>query len=129
MHTLINISLGAYCESLCQSYDGQLCEYEHATCGGYVQDCHGLSVKLKPRAFTVRSLLSKMHSGPAFHISDFPSDFLIGNAQFEAVHEIMESSAPKSVFSSPDTTTETANTIVLMNVKGPLRSVHVYMNM
>ena len=46
------------CESLCQPCDGQLCECEHATCGGYVQDCHGQSMKLKPCAFTVHSLLS-----------------------------------------------------------------------
>ena len=70
-----------------------------------------------------------MHNGPAFHILDFPSDFLIGNAQFKAVHEIMESSTPKSIFSSPDAMTETTNMIVLTNMKGSLRSIHVYMNM
>ena len=39
------ISLGAYCESPGQSFDGQPCEYEHSTCGGYVKECHGRSVK------------------------------------------------------------------------------------
>ena len=57
LYMLINIiqtvSLGAYCESPGKSYDGQHCEYEHATCGGYVQDCHGRSVGSAPHASVV----------------------------------------------------------------------------
>ena len=86
-------------------------------------------MKLKPCAFTVcLPPPSKTHRGAAFHTSDFASNFLIGNAQFGAAREIMESSAPKSVFSSPDATIETANTTALTNVKGSVRSVHVHMN-
>lgn len=41
----------------------------------------------------------------------------------------MESLAPNVIFTSPETTIETANTTALTGVKGPVRSVHVYMNM
>ncbi|KAF8120532.1 Neutral/alkaline nonlysosomal ceramidase [Boletus edulis] len=102
-------TIGAFCESPGQPYDGQLCEYEHATCGGYVEDCHG--------------------RGPGFRISDFVSNFLIGNAQFEAARQVMESSAPNVILTSPDTTIETSNTTSLTGVKGSVRNVHVYMNM
>lgn len=67
--------------------------------------------------------------GPAFRISDYASNFLIGNAQFEAARQVTESLPPKVIFTSPDTTIETANTTVLTGVKGSVRSVHVYMNM
>ncbi|KAN0078212.1 Neutral/alkaline nonlysosomal ceramidase [Tylopilus felleus] len=102
-------TLGAYCESPGQHYNGQLCEHEHATCGGYVKNCHG--------------------RGPGFRISDFSSNFLIGNAQFKAARGVMESLAPQTIFTSQDTTIETAKTTTLTSVKGAVRSVHVYMNM
>ncbi|KAG9312567.1 Neutral/alkaline nonlysosomal ceramidase [Chiua virens] len=102
-------TLGAYCESPGQPYDGQECEYEHSTCGGYAQDCHG--------------------RGPGFRVSDFASNFMIGDAQFQAARGVMESMSPQVIFTSPDTTIETANTTGLMGVKGSVRSVHVYMDM
>ncbi|KAF9221073.1 Neutral/alkaline nonlysosomal ceramidase [Gyrodon lividus] len=102
-------TLGAFCESPGKPYDGEPCEYEHSTCGGRTQDCHG--------------------RGPAFRTSDYASNFLIGTAQFEAAREIMESSPPKVIFTSPDTTIDTANTTALTDVRGTVKSVHVYMDM
>lgn len=69
------------------------------------------------------------HRGPGFRTSDFLSNFLIGNAQFEAARGVMESLAPSVIFASPETTIETANTTALMGVRGSVRSVHVYMDM
>lgn len=34
-------TLGAFCESPGEDYDGQPCDFVHATCGTTVQDCHG----------------------------------------------------------------------------------------
>ncbi|KAF8623397.1 hypothetical protein AX17_007435 [Amanita inopinata Kibby_2008] len=82
-------TLGAFCESPGQDYDGQPCEADHSTCGGKVQDCHG--------------------RGPGFRISDFESNRLIGEAQFEGARTIMNGN--------------------LSPVSGSVRSVHVYMNM
>jgi hypothetical protein len=56
------VSLGAYCESPGRSYDGQFCEYEHATCGGYAQDCHGRSVKSAPHACVVCLLFAFLNA-------------------------------------------------------------------
>lgn len=70
-----------------------------------------------------------MHRGPGFRLSDFASNLLIGNAQFEATRQVAESSSPSVIFTSPDTTIETANTTALTDVKGSVRSVHVYLNM
>ncbi|KAK7471947.1 hypothetical protein VKT23_000053 [Stygiomarasmius scandens] len=82
-------TLGAFCESPGEEWDGQPCDFEHSTCGGTVQDCHG--------------------RGPGFRISDFESNRLIGEAQFEGAQTIMQSN--------------------LSPVTGSVRSVHVYMNM
>lgn len=38
-------SLGAFCESPGEDFDGQPCEFEHSTCGGKTQPCHGRCVK------------------------------------------------------------------------------------
>lgn len=58
-------SLGAYCESPGQHYNGQLCEHEHATCGGYVKNCHGRSVNFTLRPSIVRSILAFLNAqGP-----------------------------------------------------------------
>ncbi|KAF8840456.1 Neutral/alkaline nonlysosomal ceramidase [Paxillus ammoniavirescens] len=102
-------TLGAYCESPGKPYNGEPCEYEHSTCGGRTEDCRG--------------------RGPAFRVSDYASNFLIGTAQFEAAREVMESSPPKVIFTSPDTTIETANATTLTDVRGAVKSVHVYMDM
>ena len=37
-------SLGAYCESPGEEWDGQPCEFEHSTCGNKTEDCHGRCV-------------------------------------------------------------------------------------
>ena len=34
-------SLGAFCESPGEPWDGQPCEAEHSTCGNATEDCHG----------------------------------------------------------------------------------------
>ncbi|KAK0468856.1 Neutral/alkaline nonlysosomal ceramidase [Armillaria novae-zelandiae] len=82
-------TLGAFCESPGKDYDGLSCDFDHSTCGGTVQDCHG--------------------RGPGFRVSDFESNRIIGEKQFEGAHTIMEGS--------------------LAPVSGAVRSVHVYMNM
>ncbi|KAL5531837.1 hypothetical protein ACEPAF_5400 [Sanghuangporus sanghuang] len=81
---------GAFCESPGEPWDGQPCEFEHSTCGNKTEDCHG--------------------RGPGFRISDFGSNRIIGNLQFEAAQSIM---------SSPS----------LTSISGPVRSVHAYLNM
>lgn len=69
--------LGAFCESPGKDYDGLACDFNHSTCGGTVEDCHG--------------------RGPGFRISDFESNRLIGLAQFNGAKTIMEGSlAPVS---------------------------------
>ncbi|KAK0446984.1 Neutral/alkaline nonlysosomal ceramidase [Desarmillaria tabescens] len=82
-------TLGAFCESPGKDYDGLACDFDHSTCGGTVQDCHG--------------------RGPGFRVSDFESNRIIGEKQFEGARTIMEGS--------------------LAPVSGAVRSVHVYMNM
>ncbi|KAF9047592.1 ceramidase [Panaeolus papilionaceus] len=62
-------TLGAFCESPGKEYDGQLCDPDHSTCGGTVQECHG--------------------RGPGFRISDFESNRIIGETQFRGAHKIM----------------------------------------
>ncbi|KAH8110485.1 Neutral/alkaline nonlysosomal ceramidase [Phellopilus nigrolimitatus] len=62
-------TLGAYCESPGEAWDGQLCEFEHSTCGNKTEDCHG--------------------RGPGFRISDFASNEIIGGLQFQAAQTIM----------------------------------------
>ncbi|KAJ7591365.1 Neutral/alkaline nonlysosomal ceramidase [Mycena floridula] len=62
-------TLGAFCESPGQPYDGMACEFNHSTCGGTVQDCHG--------------------RGPGFRISDFESNRIIGDLQFKGAQTIM----------------------------------------
>ncbi|PFH50435.1 hypothetical protein AMATHDRAFT_60966 [Amanita thiersii Skay4041] len=82
-------TLGAFCESPGKDFDGQPCEDEHSTCGGATEDCHG--------------------RGPGFRISDFESNRLIGQAQFEGARSIMNGG--------------------LSSVNGSVRSVHIYLNM
>ncbi|KAG2158746.1 Neutral/alkaline nonlysosomal ceramidase [Suillus bovinus] len=69
-----------YCESPGKPWDGQPCEFEHSTCGNRTEDCHG--------------------RGPGFHISDFESNRIIGQAQFEATRTVMEGSKMTAVSGS-----------------------------
>ncbi|GJJ12006.1 hypothetical protein Clacol_006244 [Clathrus columnatus] len=62
-------TLGAFCESPGQPWDGQPCTFNTSTCGGTAQDCHG--------------------RGPGFRVSDFYSNYLIGLAQFEGAQTVM----------------------------------------
>jgi neutral ceramidase len=82
-------TLGAFCESPGEAWDGLACDFNSSTCGGTVQDCHG--------------------RGPGFRISDYESNRLIGTYQYQGAKTIMGSS--------------------LKTVAGPVKSVHVYMNM
>ncbi|KAJ3565324.1 hypothetical protein NP233_g7696 [Leucocoprinus birnbaumii] len=82
-------TLGAFCESPGQEWDGQACDPVHSTCGGTVQDCHG--------------------RGPGFRTSDFESNRIIGNLQFQGAQKIMNGP--------------------LNPVSGTVKSVHAYMNM
>ncbi|CEL52647.1 hypothetical protein RSOLAG1IB_05852 [Rhizoctonia solani AG-1 IB] len=67
-------TLGAYCESPGQPWDGQPCEYERSTCGNRTQDCHG--------------------RGPGFRVSDFESNLIIGTNQFNGAKTLMGSTLP-----------------------------------
>ncbi|KAF8526003.1 Neutral/alkaline nonlysosomal ceramidase [Hysterangium stoloniferum] len=62
-------TLGAFCESPGQPWNGLLCTFNTSTCGGAAQDCHG--------------------RGPGFRISDFESNFLIGKAQADGAQAVM----------------------------------------
>ena len=53
---------------------------------------------------------SHAHSGPGFLISDFESNRIIGNLQFEGAQTIMGSSSR-------------------LPISGPVKTVHTYMNM
>ncbi|THH07802.1 hypothetical protein EW145_g3130 [Phellinidium pouzarii] len=72
-------TLGAFCESPGQPWDGQPCEFEHSTCGNTTEDCHG--------------------RGPGFRVSDFESNSIIGGLQFQGAETIM--SASRSSISGP----------------------------
>ncbi|KAG8790752.1 hypothetical protein FRC12_011114 [Ceratobasidium sp. 428] len=67
-------TLGAYCQSPGQPWDGQPCEYEKSTCGNKTQDCHG--------------------RGPGFRTSDFESNFIIGTNQYNGAKKLMSSTLP-----------------------------------
>ncbi|KAF8608399.1 Neutral/alkaline nonlysosomal ceramidase [Ceratobasidium sp. AG-I] len=67
-------TLGAYCESPGQAWDGQPCEYQKSTCGNKTQDCHG--------------------RGPGFRTSDFDSNLIIGTNQFNGAKKLMASTLP-----------------------------------
>lgn len=82
-------TLGAFCESPGEEWDGQACDPVHSTCGGKVQDCHG--------------------RGPGFRTSDFESNRIIGDLQFQGAQKIMNGR--------------------LSPVTGAVKSVHAYVNM
>lgn len=62
-------TLGAFCESPGQPWDGQPCEFTHSTCGNATEDCHG--------------------RGPGFQISDYESNRIIGTNQYNAAKKLM----------------------------------------
>ncbi|KIM86048.1 hypothetical protein PILCRDRAFT_65446 [Piloderma croceum F 1598] len=62
-------TLGAFCESPDQPYDGQPCDPVHSTCGNKTQDCHG--------------------RGPGFRTSCFDSNMIIGQAQVNGAMTLM----------------------------------------
>ncbi|KAE9406821.1 Neutral/alkaline nonlysosomal ceramidase, partial [Gymnopus androsaceus JB14] len=64
-------TLGAFCESPGEPYDGMPCAFNTSTCGGTVEDCHG--------------------RGPGFLISDFASNMIIGQLQMEGAQTVMNS--------------------------------------
>jgi len=82
-------TLGAICESPGNPYDGLPCESNYSTCGGKVQECHG--------------------RGPGYRISDFESNRIIGNLQFQGAQKVMNGA--------------------MNTIRGMVRSVHAYMNM
>lgn len=100
--------LGAFCESPGQSYNGQSCEADHSTCGGTVQDCHGRFVDYT-RVLSRFNSFTSLHSGPGFRISDFESNRIIGEKQFEGAQKIMNGA--------------------LSTVHGTVKSVHTYVSM
>lgn len=62
-------TLGAFCESPGEPWDGQPCEFEHSTCGNATEDCHG--------------------RGPGFRTSDFESNKIIGGLQMQGAQTVM----------------------------------------
>ncbi|KAA1470483.1 Neutral/alkaline nonlysosomal ceramidase [Dentipellis sp. KUC8613] len=70
-------TLGAFCESPGQPYDGQACDFNSSTCGGTAEDCHG--------------------RGPGFRTSDFESNRIIAQYQVDGAKTLMSGSlAPVS---------------------------------
>ncbi|CAE6393441.1 unnamed protein product [Rhizoctonia solani] len=67
-------TLGPYCESPGQPWDGEPCEYQRSTCGNRTQDCHG--------------------RGPGFRVSDFESNLIIGTNQFNGAKALMGGTLP-----------------------------------
>ncbi|KIP08704.1 hypothetical protein PHLGIDRAFT_29473 [Phlebiopsis gigantea 11061_1 CR5-6] len=65
---------GAYCESPGQPWDGQLCSFDHSTCGNMTEDCHG--------------------RGPGFRISDFESNMIIAQRQVDGAKTLMSQTLP-----------------------------------
>jgi neutral ceramidase len=67
-------TLGAFCESPGESFDGQPCDFETSTCGGTAEACHG--------------------RGPAFNqdSSGMASNAIIGTNQFNAAQTLLGSS-------------------------------------
>ncbi|KAJ7476883.1 Neutral/alkaline nonlysosomal ceramidase [Mycena galericulata] len=67
-------TLGAFCESPGESYDGQPCQANSSTCGGTVEDCHG--------------------RGPGFTLDSygFHSNEMIAQIQVDAAKSILSSS-------------------------------------
>ncbi|KIK60282.1 hypothetical protein GYMLUDRAFT_43572 [Collybiopsis luxurians FD-317 M1] len=70
-------TLGAFCESPGEPYDGMPCDFDHSTCGGTVEQCHG--------------------RGPGFQISDFASNEIIAQLQMEGAQTVMDSTNRTSV--------------------------------
>ncbi|KAH9888505.1 Neutral/alkaline nonlysosomal ceramidase [Cubamyces lactineus] len=62
-------TLGAFCESPGQPWDGQPCDFDHSTCGNKTEDCHG--------------------RGPGFRISDFESNKIIAQYQVDGAKTLM----------------------------------------
>ncbi|KAI0364819.1 Neutral/alkaline nonlysosomal ceramidase [Pilatotrama ljubarskyi] len=62
-------TLGAFCESPGQPWDGQPCDFDHSTCGNRTEDCHG--------------------RGPGFRISDFESNRIIAQHQVDGAKTLM----------------------------------------
>ncbi|KIY52549.1 Neutral/alkaline nonlysosomal ceramidase [Fistulina hepatica ATCC 64428] len=73
-------TLGAFCESPGESYDGMPCAFNSSTCGGRNEQCHG--------------------RGPGFRISDFESSRIIGELQFNGAQTIMNADNRTSVTGS-----------------------------
>ncbi|KIJ45376.1 hypothetical protein M422DRAFT_46823 [Sphaerobolus stellatus SS14] len=62
-------TVGAFCESPGQPWDGQACDFNSSTCGGTNEDCHG--------------------RGPGFRVSDFESNLIIGQTQAQGAQGIL----------------------------------------
>ncbi|KAL1940348.1 hypothetical protein VTO73DRAFT_8920 [Trametes versicolor] len=62
-------TLGAFCESPGEAWDGLACDFEHSTCGNKTEDCHG--------------------RGPGFRISDFESNKIIAQHQVDGAQTLM----------------------------------------
>ncbi|KAI0333228.1 Neutral/alkaline nonlysosomal ceramidase [Cubamyces sp. BRFM 1775] len=62
-------TLGAFCESPGQPWDGQACDFDHSTCGNKTEDCHG--------------------RGPGFRISDYESNKIIAQYQVDGAKTLM----------------------------------------
>ncbi|KZV99360.1 Neutral/alkaline nonlysosomal ceramidase [Exidia glandulosa HHB12029] len=82
--------LGAFCESPGEAWDGQPCDFRTSTCGNRTEDCHG--------------------RGPGYLISDFESNRIIGDRQFQGAKKLV---------------TQTK----LAPVQGVVRSIHQYVDM
>ncbi|CDO72669.1 hypothetical protein BN946_scf184985.g88, partial [Trametes cinnabarina] len=99
-------TLGAFCESPGQPWDGQPCDFDHSTCGNKTEDCHGRFV---PTWFLHIITNQVFCSGPGFRISDFESNRIIAQHQVDGAKTLMSQQ--------------------LTPITGTVKWVHTYMNM
>ncbi|KAI0782937.1 Neutral/alkaline nonlysosomal ceramidase [Abortiporus biennis] len=74
-------TLGAFCESPGQAWDGLPCDFDHSTCGNRTEDCHG--------------------RGPGFRISDFESNRMIAQLQVDGAKSLMDTPQTLAPVSGP----------------------------
>ncbi|THH28983.1 hypothetical protein EUX98_g5201 [Antrodiella citrinella] len=74
-------TLGAFCESPGEAWDGLPCSFEHSTCGNATEDCHG--------------------RGPGFRTSDFASNLIIAQKQADGAQTLMSGNGALASVNGP----------------------------
>ena len=103
-------TLGPVCQSPGERYDGQPCDFETSACGGRTQDCIGRFVFTFVICADLWCQIKFFWGrGPGFRVSDFESNRIIAQVQFDGARTLM---------SRP-----------LTPLNGPVKYVHTYLNM